>query len=974
MPKTPSLNFVEQKRQFYYHDLRVFIYGAEVTKDLTGRLSVSIADRATPATATLTLDNALDKYVFTEHNARGVYGVDLFNKYTKMPKSIIVSRKTKTDAKIDTVGRNTAIEELVEKIYKEEILPASGDPKSFKPTSADRRNLVDKTYASLNDNFFGDKATEETKLAVMREVVKRLGNQQQDTEALSIADDVNTASDRRTSQAASAGPLAAAQAIETEQPSTVIGPSTSSSARNPVNPRSSVPVWDFQVGDIVINKHDTIVIWARNPLDEGLDQWYRVFTGFVNTATETTDNITGKSSINISCYCIRALMRRMRVALNDGYGVIEPQIVVTDPELGVFRDIIRPGAGGRTHFLQGATLEQAVEQVVTGRMTLGVASDVNPDALKSGRVGAFTLGRVLTYPGGTSAGQQRAGVPLANNTDDNGILEEWHTISVFGDRDTVRNENSLVFSTYDDVSQLGGQCYPGGDDDPYAKKLHMLLPNNGSNIKKLHQIAFDSQPTQYNMTNRFDMLNYFVGELDYQFYTSPAGDLLLEFPMYDFLPEDFGPVWEPIFKFNSHLMTTTATDEAAEMPTGVVVTGKMTDVEGAKADPTTLAFMRRSAAFSRTIAARYGIGEFEWVEKNYLIEPELIAEYAALLYQKRLMAASQMSFTAAYRPYLMPNRPILHEQRNRLGLLQTVENSWEIFGEVTNELTTYALRKRIKNADGTNNYRFIATDGYAMSVSYRLPQPYTPKAAPQPDAETKEAQPASGTAVLDSAQNASTANPTQLASFATPQTNSATKPAKKKPAAKTQAPGIDLDVKNNGIDVITNASNPDQNQSVDPSEDISDLNIVDHDRPGDLNRMTTRTKSILRKIVECVKPTRLEIMDGYRDEVEKEAIRRKAEERGELDQVAVNSAHDTGEAFDIRLFDPDTKQRLLSDEQVKKISECANKEGYSCIVHGGSGVHIHVGKPLTGKIVFEDRKGVTGLKSSRYSPKSTRTG
>lgn len=982
MAKTPNLSFVEEKRQFYYHDLRVFIQGAEVTKDLSGRVSVSISDRATPSTASITLDNALDKYIFTEQNSQGIYGTDLLNKYTEEPKSIIVARKTKTDAKVGTAERNIAIEQVVANIYEKEILPASGNPKSFKPTGGDRSKLINKTYASLNDNFFGEKATEETKLAVMHEVLKFMGNQPQDTDAEETAQDIDKASDRRTSQAAAGGPLASAQAIETEQPTTVIGPSTNTSARNPANPDTpdDVAVWDFQVGDIVLNKHDTIVIWARNPLDEGRDQWYRVFTGFINTVTETTDETVGKSLINISCYCVRALMRRMRIATNDGYGVIEPQVVMTDPSLKAFQDIIRPGAGGRTHFLQGNSLEQAVEQLVTGRMTIGIKGGVDPEKLKTGRVGSFTLGRILRYPGGTDAAQQRVGVPLASNTADNAILEEWHTISMFGDQgDTTTSNGSTAaagtdgrttfsdtaFKSYEVVSRLGAQCFPGGDDDPYAKRLHMLLPNDGTNIKKLHQIAFDTQPTQYNMSNRFDILNYFVGELDYQFYTSPSGDLLLEFPMYDFLPEDFGPNWAPFFKFNTHLMTTTATDESAEMPTGVVVTGSMTGVGGSEGDSTTRAFMRRATAFSRTIAARYGIGEFEWVEKNYLIELELVAEYAALLYQKRLMAASQMSFTAAYRPFLMPNRPILHERRNRLGLLQTVENSWEIFGEVSNEMTIFALRKRIKNADGTHSYRFVATDGFAMSVSYRLPTQYKPPQEKEEKSTAPEAQPASGTAVLESAQNSSSADPTKQASLQPAQKSAASTPAKKKQSAKVQAPGIAQDVKKSGITVMLPAKeSTEKNQSTMDDDDFSDLENLDLKAKTDLNvsKLTPTAKSILRKVVDCAKPTKITLTSGYRTEAQKEAARKKAEARGEASQVAVNSDHDTGDAFDIRLIDPSTKERVLSDDDVEKIADCATKEGYSCIVHGGTEIHIHIGKE-DGKAEFKDTAHVTGLKS-----------
>lgn len=567
------------------------------------------------------------------------------------------------------------------------------------------KGTVDKLIQKLGPEFFDDKkTTEATREATMKAVVDKFDRfvsldpaeiqKQMDASIAKRNGAISNAADQDT---------AAQTPINREATNT-----------NPIHPETNEPKCTFDPGDLVIGKHDPIMIFAHNPYTEA-DEWYPVFCGFINTANERTDETTGESSITLQCYCVRALMKQMRVVINPAIAQIEPDVVFGQKDAGYFADLLNFNSSGFTDATYGLPLEQIVCLLVTGSISSKVKSDLTsaPDGQEastnfvsgktnSNAIGRFFTGEVMRYEGAAAAG-----VP-ASTGEDSKTLEEWHALTVFGP--------DKKFMPESEVNEIGLNSYIGGSFDPWTRQMHFLLPSNGSNVKNLSELVVADNLQQFQFSNRWEMIHTLARLLDYQFMTTPFGDLILEFPMYDFVPEDFGTTWTSMFKYFGHLIDSAVTPEAETVPAGVVLTGAINPLGVAGQSDSLLL---RVLAYSKTVAAKYGVAEIEHQAKPFLNDIDRLKAYAAITYQRMLANASNLSFTATHRPFLMPNRPILHERRNRLGISYSVEHTWELGGVVSTEIAIRCIRKKVIK-DGQASYRFV-TGGTQMSVSYRVP-------------------------------------------------------------------------------------------------------------------------------------------------------------------------------------------------------------------------------------------------------------
>lgn len=739
-----KLGFFEGPYQAQYHDLRVFICGVDVSGDLLGTVAVSMADVATPSTATITLDNALDKYAFTPDNADasggvgGKYRDDPFGRYSEEPKRKIITRKYGTDGKLTTSGMQAKISHMLsDAIAASPIL----SPEKFGSTTKEATkqasvDAVKKVVRSLDKEFFGPLTEEQTKMMIM-DAAERF-EQLQSLNENEVSQQFEDEKARRGAfsgiVAEDVGPLQAPSRDPEDQAPKV--PDTGKKVGGK-EVAKQITNQHIDVGDIVISKHDPIVIYAHNPYTEN-DEWYPVFTGWIKTVTERTTETTGESTITVNCYCIRALMQGMRISMNAALAQFEPVLVIHDA--GYFSDQTNANDSAWSTFLNGFSLEQTVSQLVIGkidsRLNIGPNDSViGASSVKSGRVGNFTMGDVLRYPEEAAkrsippSGTAAVGVPASTGSDaDADTLEKWHTISLFGYPRLEDGSNKLgTFLTENQVKELGEASYTSGTNDPWNRKLHMLLPAAGTNVQTLTKVSTDDSQNQFVFQNRWEIVRTAVQTLDYQLYTSPNGDLLLEFPMYDFVPEDFGPHWAPLFKYNSHLIESSVTPEAEVIPAGIVVTGNLHDFAEGQDDlynKLALTVM----AYSPVIATRFGMVDVQYHTIPFLKDLVRLKAYATLMYQRIIAKSSSISFSGVHRPFLLPNRPITHERRQRLGTSISIEHSWTIGAEATTDITIQAVRKRIRERDGSYTYRFV-TGGSQMAISYRLPMAVPPEPA-----------------------------------------------------------------------------------------------------------------------------------------------------------------------------------------------------------------------------------------------------
>lgn len=710
------VRFVEQRYQVYFEDFRVFIQGVEVTPWVNGSVTINRANRDGPGSASFTLDNAMDRFVLTPDNLTGNVWRDTTDRYSEAAKHAIylyktgaqevtrdrvnelakalfdrnlqitqarttneVAAATKNRELKKTRSRNVSREDTEDLggLVREELQVAASDTLHDLPSDAILNNEAATTRAIadqlINKGMSPGEAERAAAAAVSRrknELV-RAGNQRptSDGPALETNPD-NTKASRK-------GRFKAAKNL-----------------RNPVDTDTGDSRWPLQARSLVFHKNDPVRIFVHNPLTEE-DWWLFGFTGFIDQYPMTVDYRKGHSNITVQCYDIKALMQKMRISQNTTLPTVAPEPLFTDRS-SIFADLIVPDRWGQA--FRNLPFEDAISILTTGT-----------NLERKGQRGRFgigdlAVGKIVTYPA------------TDNITDsaNRATLEEWHTLCINGPSD-INDQNSIA--SLDplgsaDVERIGQGTTSDGVFAPMRAYVHFLLPAEGTAARNLVQQTFDTGTEQRDWTNRFQIVSDFCARLDYEFTVLPNGDLIFEFPMYDFLPEDFGD-WSSAFIADEHLMDGEIGDESGEMISAVIVTGGVTKPEQDPLANAPANEIPRVILQNSLLASRVGLTT-EQVVLPFTREIGRLRSLGMIEFQKRLANANSMSMTFGYRPFMLPNRPVYNVVEQRMGLTSSVVDTMQVFGECNTTANVRFVRQI--RADGT--FRFI-TGGASMPVSFR---------------------------------------------------------------------------------------------------------------------------------------------------------------------------------------------------------------------------------------------------------------
>jgi hypothetical protein len=359
---------------------------------------------------------------------------------------------------------------------------------------------------------------------------------------------------------------------------------------------------------------------------------------------------------------------------------------------GMFADIVR-SSGRDAHPLAGLPFELAVEWLC---MT-------NTKVWKGFRVNVGTYG---------------------DNT-----LSDWNKTALFG-----------VYGrplTYQEVTIMGRGTFMEVDKkkgafSPIQPFLHILLPKNGTGamtIVQQHIQANTSTSAQFRYETRLAMLNEICELLDYQFYVSPVGDLVFEFPHYNAIPSDFGPVFRGAYTISKDVQTSKIGHETGPMYSAWILQGMEVDAGvGPVADTPVASQMKKEIIVLENVARRLGANpryinlKIPGVGANVQMEDraglgtpkQQLLAYAYLAIQRDIGKSESISVDHPYRPYLLPNRPFWVVHRQRIGLISSAEYSVQVHkGDTTTRTELGYIRKLFR--DGT--YR-NAAGGWRMPVDY----------------------------------------------------------------------------------------------------------------------------------------------------------------------------------------------------------------------------------------------------------------
>ena len=561
------------------------------------------------------------------------------------------------------------------------------------------------------------------------------------------------------------------------QPDPVVGAIDLVNARGGgVGNSAGVRAWPFHLDRPIFHKHDSVVAWVHVPTyDPGRgdeeERWLPMFTGFVDSYPWSEDLVTGESTIQMSCYDIREIMKRMRVLVN-------PTALQASEEIdyernsflteGLYRDISLIPSTGDGGPLAGQSMEQILAYTLTGTVLerlQGTQSAFNP-------IAAQPSGGDLIYEGpspsglGVGVGDLRLGhvngrigvVPLpAKREDRSQFLAQWHSISMCGSY-LHDKKGTRGWYTTKEIEEISTHSNLALDPErsarwnPTARRVYILVPTQGTPMAGLYESSANyANAATAEWQQRFQLIDDTLEKLGgYTWFVSPFGDIFIEPPLMDFTPSDFSygrrgrRGFREHFTIDKHALRFSIDEEQGNIPTGLKVTGPISDnVEiNASTNQHVARAFTECTYIVKNLARRLGLNihqqSFPWLTGTSLqsstdgpiTEQELRLQrlqWGLLELQKRLAKAAVLDISLAYRPFLLPNRPIHFPVRNRFARTTGVTHTLSFNGECSTTIATdYMLSLRFpERSDGTILSNTPVADhitGFgAMPMSFRLP-------------------------------------------------------------------------------------------------------------------------------------------------------------------------------------------------------------------------------------------------------------
>jgi len=226
--------------------------------------------------------------------------------------------------------------------------------------------------------------------------------------------------------------------------------------------------------------------------------------------------------------------------------------------------------------------------------------------------------------------------------------------------------------------------------------------------------------TKIDWVSRYELLLRLCKDADYQMYISGCGDVIFEFPMYDFSPSDYGSVYEKLYTINFHLISDDINDEGGQPVSALQITSTFLSEElntnpvsgNTSQDKPQLYNQLNRTIFSNVLASRIGV-HLETIQVVGVTDTDKLVQLGMIEFNKRLAAMNTFDMEHLYRPFLGINRPIYHAQKERMGITTSVNDTWNIRQDATTKTSLAFTRK--KENDG--RWRFI-TGGEATPISY----------------------------------------------------------------------------------------------------------------------------------------------------------------------------------------------------------------------------------------------------------------
>jgi hypothetical protein len=452
------------------------------------------------------------------------------------------------------------------------------------------------------------------------------------------------------------------------------------SAKQQIQTGTIKPFYPLGIRNVILHRNDPLRIFIQNPIS--LTEWYNVFTGYLDSVGKTTNYINGESSLSIKCYDIRSLMQKMRVQMSPVHGTNEVyQVLMNDPH-SFFADMLDPTTNN--HPFAELSYEKAIEVLILGR-------GIENGGIQGGSIqGSFATKRQSTGIGRFSKGESHYFDSAANDSTKKDILNKWYNLCLYGAKGSAL--------TYAEVLKIGAGTKPLGDYAPDNQKYYMLLPKEGTQTSSLTTFHFSQGVEQKDFSNRWDIITDFSEKIDYQWWVTGNGDIVFEFPMYEFEPADFK--YSSIMTVDKLTIDDSITDEEGDIPSVLTATGGGISNRDNFELNLQEANIPRVIVANPAIAARFGIKNEEHTFPTVLNFNSLQL-LAQIEYWKRLSSSSSLDVNFAWKPWLLPNKPLYHKYEERMGITTAVTQTLTLFDTCSTSATLRYIRRRDLNGKFT---------------------------------------------------------------------------------------------------------------------------------------------------------------------------------------------------------------------------------------------------------------------------------
>jgi murein DD-endopeptidase MepM/ murein hydrolase activator NlpD len=264
------------------------------------------------------------------------------------------------------------------------------------------------------------------------------------------------------------------------------------------------------------------------------------------------------------------------------------------------------------------------------------------------------------------------------------FLEQWYSLCAFGspirdNKDYLKfNLGDLRYWTSTEVKQAGINTQTFAPWAPDAQAVHLIEPGLNTSalpvFKEYKMIENDNiSAVTRDFTNRLELLDKACSIVDYRFWVTGTGDLVFEFPQYDFNPKDYGR-WENVLTFDRHIISEDLDEEASDIPTVMVGTNSTLPISGIdpnQGERAQVSNANRVVVWSPVLTVRLGVNVHY---ENYprVTDKDRLLTLTHMAFQKKLGTFTRYKMETNYRPWVQPNRPIYNKYKSRYALTESV--------------------------------------------------------------------------------------------------------------------------------------------------------------------------------------------------------------------------------------------------------------------------------------------------------------